>query len=439
MLKTGLFILLFICNTLFGYCQEGFVIEKGRKQAKIKFQLVSNLIIIPVELNGVELSFLLDTGVNTTVLLNLEEADSLQLRDATKIELRGLGGEEIIEAYKSEHNRMKIGRAICNELTLFLIYDEDVNFSPRLGIPVHGIIGTDFFKDFIVEINYARKFLRIHDPERFRKNLKRYTGVPLQFFQNKPYVRSKTIIEGEEIETVLLIDNGLGDALWLFNENSEIKIPEKSFEDFLGLGLLGDVTGKRSRITSFELGGHKLEQVTAAFPDSASVQGLRSFEERNGSLGGEILRRFNLVFDYSAAKMYLRKNRNFGDDFNYDMSGITLEHSGFVVVETFVKVLEPVSAFDKGEEVITHRPQLKKTFALQPAFTIVSIRKNSPAERAGLEVGDKILSVNAKPVYKYHLEDLNALFSSAEGKRIKIKVKREEEELDFEFFLEKLL
>lgn len=93
-----LLILILICSAIAGYCQEGFVIDNDRRFAKLKFRLVNNLILVPVELNGTQLSFLLDTGVNTTLLLNLEEIDSLELKNLHKVNLRGLGGEDLIVA-----------------------------------------------------------------------------------------------------------------------------------------------------------------------------------------------------------------------------------------------------------------------------------------------------------------------------------------------------
>lgn len=422
------------------FSQGKFVLKDDRKKDKIKFELINNMIILPVKINGVELSFLLDTGVSTVVILNLEEIDSLDLRNARKTSLRGLGGDEVIEAVHSENNVMEIGNTINKDLSLHLIYDESFNFSPRLGYAVHGILGYDFFKDFIVEINYERKYLKVHDPQKYRSRLRRYREVPLKFYRNKPYVELQLEIEDKQVGATLLVDNGLGDAIWLFPDKTGIfKVPQESFHDFLGLGLIGDVHGQRSRITSLSLGGHKLENVIGAFPDSTAVAGLKLFEERHGSLGAEILRRFNLVFDYGGKRMFVKKNSNFNKPFHYNMSGIVLEHRGYVVVETHeMLVSKPTWQHESVPAVVAHAPSYKK-YELQPDFQIVKIRENSPAARVGLLVGDRVVSINNKRAYKYTMEEIASLFASRDGKNIKIEVEREGKELVFRFELEELL
>lgn len=193
---------------------------------------------MPVKVNGVELSFLLDTGVNTAVLLNLDEVDSLELKNAQKILLRGLGGDEVIEAIKSRKNVVEVSNTVHRSLDVFVIYDEELNFSPRLGHAVHGILGYDFFKDLIVEINYERRFLKVYDPQKFRHKLRKYNRVPLRLYRNKPYVQASIRLEDHEVESTLLVDNGLGDGLWLFeDEEKRFRVPQRSFQDFLGLGL----------------------------------------------------------------------------------------------------------------------------------------------------------------------------------------------------------
>lgn len=435
MINRCLLILLLFGTTGISFSQENFTIKNGRKSAKIKFTLMNNLIIVPVELNDLELTFLVDTGVKTTVLLNLDEKDTLELKAAERIHLRGLGGEELIEAFRSRGNDFTMGKIKHPALTVYVINDEKINFSPRLGVPVHGIIGYDLFKDFVVEINYSRKFIRLHDPLQFDKNLRRYHKVPLDFHKDKPYLKALINIEGSETEASLLLDNGLSDALWLFPDNDKIKVPEKSFPDFLGLGLSGDVTGQRSKVQTFKIGNLLMEGVTASFPDSLSVEGLQTYEIRKGSIGSEVLRRFNVVFDYKNKNLYLRKNQWFPQPFNYDMSGVVLEHSGFIMVETYENSMDPANPGTEEDNLLVMEPAFYKKFELKPAFRIARLREDSPALIAGLQVGDEVIKVNGKNSYKMGIEDFTSLFSSEEGKLVKMEVQRAGRKLEFKFRL----
>jgi hypothetical protein len=47
--------------------------SKEVNKVKIPFQLINNLVFIPINVNGVELTFLLDSGVKETILFSLEE------------------------------------------------------------------------------------------------------------------------------------------------------------------------------------------------------------------------------------------------------------------------------------------------------------------------------------------------------------------------------
>ena len=65
-----------------------------------------------------------------------------------------------------------------------------------------------------------------------------------------------------------------------------------------------------------------------AFPDSSSIAFAKQFKDRNGSLAGNILKRFNLIVDYQKASITLKKNTFFKHPFSYNKSGIELAHNG---------------------------------------------------------------------------------------------------------------
>ena len=303
-------ILFFYGNSWLLFSQGQFFL-KDKVSEKINFEFAANLIIIPIEINGVELSFVLDTGVSKPILFNLTANDSLGLKNTKTFYLHGLGAEGKIEALKSSYNRFKIGDAVGSNQDLYVVFDTDINFTPRLGVVVHGIIGYDVFKDFVVEINYSSKYIRLHKPESFRpKTSRQWQSIPIEVHKNKPYLDAKIAIGDNSEGVKLLMDTGSSDALWLFEDIKRGIVPNDSlfFKDYLGKGLSGSVYGKRSKVKSFQLSSFNLENVNVAYPDSVSVDINKIYKERNGSLGGDILKRFNLYVDYTNKKLHFKKN-----------------------------------------------------------------------------------------------------------------------------------
>ncbi len=426
------------------YSQSGFKLIKGELKETLKFRFINNLIIIPVEVNGVELSFVLDTGVNKPILFNITSSDSLEINNVEDIYIRGLGEGDAIKAYKSRGNRFKLKHSIYNNnQELYVVLDEDINFSHRLGFPVHGIIGYDLFKDFIVEINYVKKVLKFHHPQKYKyKTCKKCTSFPLEFVLNKPYIDVKVDMEhSDNIPVKLLIDSGSSDALWLFPDpEKNIKLPSKYFEDFLGRGLSGSIYGERSRVERLHIGNFVLKQAKVAFPDSTSVKYIRHIKERNGSLGAEVLKRFNVIIDYRNKKISLKKNRYFKEPFKYNMSGIELQHNGIRFVKELESNIHGLVKDDNdphgGVKILLNE---RYKISLHPAFEIAEIRKDSPAALAGLQKGDVIISINGKPTHRHSLQEVAEMLNEEEGKRIRMLVTRNEISLKFFFKLKSIL
>lgn len=443
MRKTLTFILLFFCLSSFSYAQGKFVIQNKKKSDKIKFKLINNLIVIPVEINGVELSFLLDTGVSKPIIFNfLNVSDTLKIKDTEKIFLRGLGEGESVEALRSKNNVFKIGDAIKLNQDLYAVYNTNLNFAPRLGIPIHGILGFDLFKDLVVEINYSNKYIRITEPKSFSyKNCKKCETFNLEFYNNKPYVNAFAKINNKNIPVKLLIDSGGSDALWLFEDKDlGIVSSDKFFLDFLGHGLSGSVYGKRSKINEFHLKSFVLKKANVAYPDFTSISHAKRFKGRNGSLAGNILKRFNIIMDYKQAKLTLKKNGHFKEEFSYNKSGIELAHDGFRLVKERDNLVRDNNNLPNTDNQNKTRIvfDVRYKISLKPAYTIVELRKDSPAYKAGLKTGDIILSINGKQAYHYTLQQIMHMFFDEDGKRIKLRIDRDGKFLSYTFLLEDL-
>lgn len=418
----------------------------GSNQEKqdVRFQLVNNLIVFPLEINGKQLSFILDTGVNKTILFSLLETDSLDIKNVEKASLKGLGNGRPVEALLSRDNTFRIKNLVSQRETLYVILEDKFDLSSKMGVTIHGIIGFNMFKNVIIKIDYRNRKLTFFNPKNYtQERCRKCVTFPLTFFNNKPYIRGKVITQENPntvVDVKLLIDSGGSDALWLFeNSHENIKPPVKFFDDVLGEGLSGTIFGKRSRISKFILGPFQIQEPTVSYLDSLSSFNARRFKGRNGSLGGNILKRFKVWVDYPNKKITLKKAGSFSSGFNYNMSGITVAYSG----KKLVKEAESteVSIYSRGSNIQSSSDRVSFVtnyrYFFRPTFKIGSVVKGSPGDLAGLKPGDILLAINNKEAHEYDLQDIINLLQERNGKRIYMKIRREGKFMKFRFRLKK--
>lgn len=435
-----LFLLLQFCNV---FSQDGFKFTNNKNKIIIPFVMSNNLMVVPLKMNGVNLNFLLDTGVESTILFSLEETEAIDLKDVEKIKIKGLGIGEPIDAFKSSNNTIALNDYVDLNHELYVILNQEINFSAQLGIPVHGILGYHFFRNHLVEINpIAKKIIVYKDSNAYRKKkLKKFDEIPISIELAKPYVNAKVKINNKETFVKLLIDTGGSDALWLFENGHTINCPTIFFDDFLGRGFSGDIFGKRSRIEKVSLASIDLETPTVSFPSASSFKSVELVEGRNGSLGSGIMRRFDLIFDYPNSKLFLKKNKFFDDSFNYNMSGMEVQHNGKEIIKEEVFKTNFVEKDEKGNTVIDfdNSRNVKYKFLLKPIYEVYNVRQDSPAYLAGIRKGDIIRRLDGELSYKLKISDIIERLQSEEGKWITVEFERNGVNHKTKFQLKKLL
>lgn len=426
-IKKYIFIFASLIVTTSLFSQSLFEMDSNKKQVKIPFDLVSNLIVIPVKLNGVELSFLLDTGVRETILFNVSKVDSLVLNNAKTFTIKGANNIEVT-ALKSKSNFLEIGDLKSKAHDVYVVFNQDTNLSSYLGEEIHGILGHHLFKDFVVELSYSKRFVRVMKKRTYKKKWKRYTLVNLTFSKGKPYVLVK--IRGEKRK--LLLDTGMSDGVWMFEEDSLSTANYGYYEDFLGMSVSGEILGKRSKIEQLNFANETFMDVKVSYPDEATLpKEIKEFKERAGSIGGELLKRFTIVMDYSKAIMYLKPNSYLNDPFYYNKSGIILRQDGGAVENNNNNNKELLKNLESDNFISF----VDINYLLTPEFIVDIVREGSPADLAGLQKNDVLLEVNGLKTFHFTLKKINRHFYDEDDTLVRLKVERQGQVLSKEFLL----
>jgi hypothetical protein len=377
------------------------------RSIKLHFKSINNLIIIPVQINGSDtLHFILDTGINTSIICNLATGEELKLKYAREIQLQGLGAGTPLQAIHSFGNEINISGLKGINQDFFVLLENIFRLSEKLGYQIDGILSYSVFAPFITKIDYDKEEIIIYNPEyyRYKKSSGKNVPVPLIISTNKPFIFiNLQLPDGRVIPLKVMIDTGASNALWLDrNSMKDFEIPEGAKKTFLGSGLSGDVNGYLAEFDNMCIYGLSLKDVLVSFPDSISGEITGSGEKRNGSLGSEILRRFNVILDYPNEYISLIKNGNWGEPFSYNKCGI---------------------------ELICPYPGVN-------FFQVTQVYKGSPAEKAGIQNNDFIHSINGTSAEDMSLNEIYKLFQGRTGKKIRITTDRAGMRLKFSFKLE---
>jgi hypothetical protein len=403
----SLFLLAFFPYFLQAQQVLGFTLQQGRSRVKIPIEVNNNLVIIPVVINGqLPLKFILDTGVRTAILTEKVFSDILNLQYTRKYSVGGPGANKLIQAYVTNNVSLDLPPGVHGEGHALLVLEEDyLELRNYLGADVHGVLGYELFSRFIVTIDYERKELILSRPDKFRPKRKAQK-IKISVEDTKPYfVTTVAMTDSSSCRTKLLIDSGASHGLILEpDSNDTIRVPDNYVKSIIGRGLGGVITGKIGRISSIDLGKYDVKNVIANFPDPNSYMDTLKTSRtvaRNGAIGGEILSRFKVTFDFPREYLYLQRNAAFKKRFYYNMSGLTLKAKG-----------------SKLEN-----------------FEITDVREHSPGEGAGIKPGDLILKINGIPATSLDLNQMNAFFNLRPGKRISLDLNRNGERLKKEFRL----
>jgi len=383
----------------------GFVLPEGSRKLTVPFELNNNLIIIKVLLNNaIPLKFILDTGIRTTVLTEKTFTDLLNLTYSRKITIPGVGGVKLVDAYVTNNVTLGINGMVGRGHALIVLDEDLLQLKNYLGSSVHGILGYELFSRFVVEVNYSSKQVTFHNPSDYRKR-KRFTEFDIEVIDTKPYLMADfTLKDSTMHKGRFMLDTGASHSFLIDEKsNSKFYIPQPNIYSHLGRGLGGELFGHIARINTVSISKFSFDDVITTFPEAASYETEFIRTTRTGTIGGGILSRFHVIFDYINEKIYLKKGRSYKKPFEYNLSGLVIRAKGLRL----------------------------------NTYEIVEIRDGCAAQLAGVLPGDIILMINGEHTKELNLDKVLGLVNLKANKSVRLVVLRNGQKTKLFFKLER--
>ncbi len=386
----------------------GFELPGSSKTESIPFEYVNGFIIIDVTFNQIfPLKFIFDTGANNTIITNKELVSLFNIPFGRTFTVYGADLSTPLYAHLAKSTHLSSGELLAPDQDILVLEKDYFKFEQITGMEVHGIIGSDMFRNYEVKINYRNRTIQLYKNNTHTKKTRGFKKMDMAVQKSKPYIVCRTILEnGTELDLKLLIDTGASTAMLLDTKSdSSLTLPSQIIPGNLGFGMGGVMEGYVGRVPFLGIGDKQLQNVVCHFQEITPLSDSLSIIFRHGLIGNHILDRFDVIFDYPDQKFYLKPTRKWKRQFSFDKSGIR-----------FISV---------GME--------------QKTLYVNSVIKGSPADLIGVKTGDVIVKINGKPRFLLTYDHITRIFRSKTGKKIKLKVMRGQELLKYEFQLKDLI
>ena len=303
---------------------------------------------------------LFDSGASSS-LLSTRLVRELGLAERGRRVTFGLGATAV-QASAYEGITVTLGRAEIAVPTVLTWNDIDL---PMLGKErADGIIGADLLQARVVEIDWQDEVVLAWDSSTVVPQRTGDEVLRLDVVQSLPVVSMRVHTRDVADSLALVVDYGSSGSMILDGSTEIARRLSPALRDLRTrrvIGVGGSVDGPEGRLDSLTAGRHVLRS-PLAFLDTAGVRAV-SLARADGLLGTELLRRFRLVLDYAGGRAILRPTRRLQAPFCRNVSGICFERTlGTSTVR--ITYLEP----------------------------------RTPAARAGLALGDELLTLDGVPV-----------------------------------------
>ena len=261
-------------------------------------------ILLPAHVNGKgPFDFVLDTGASMSIMT--EELASVI----------GIEGTEIKEGLGSAGRKIEVPLGKVDSISIGEIRVEDVRVGILKEYPKcvgsHGALGYNFFKDFVLTIDYRRNLLTFTSPadKRHHGRLPR-TNTPLRLARpDRPIPLVDVLINTRETYQFIL-DTGASQTIVSPELAQQMNITDTKPDLIIGAG--GATKSSFGILKSLSIGKASLKNITVIVADIFSALGEAAEAKFDGILGFNFLSNFLLEIDYPNRNLRFKEQPNAG-------------------------------------------------------------------------------------------------------------------------------
>ncbi len=358
----------------------------GTREATVPAEVYAAHIFVPVRVNRGETTwFVLDTGASETVISKpVAEKTGLAFQWETGTE--GVTGSTLVSTAKNVLLQLPGVEVPTSSVAVV-----DLSFMQQtLGRSVDGLLGYDVISHFVVQLDYEHHRVTFHDPATFIPD-RGSAALAIALFRDVPQVATRILLPGRgPVEIKCLIDSGAGSLILAPSFVSANRVLESvgKTTTVSDLHFGGESKELAARIGWVQFGPYVLRQPVTIMPRHA--RGLLTSPDVDGLIGGEILSRFTIAFDYQNQRILFKPVGHFTDPFRADASGLSLR---------------------------------VKSAASGP-IEIDNVASDSRAATAGLQKGDVITAIDGHSASEFDLDRVRKMFQQS-GRDIRLTIERE--------------
>jgi len=257
--------------------------------------------MVPVRVDGSNsLSLLLDTGYGIT-MLHPDHVEAFGLKRTGRITIVGIAGEEPAGVF--EGPTFDFSGTTWKPRRVAALSSDNQSRSRRRD----GILGSGFFRRFVVEIDSVSKTIALHEPDVYKYS-GRGESLTIVFKGSTPIIEARLRLpNGVEVKEQFEIDTGCDSALCIgkhFVEAHQLVAPDGT-QSGGRRGVGGSTRVREGHLPQLALGKIVVEKPSASF----FLEGSPVDAPLAGHIGWDLLRNFKVIFDYSRKQMILEPKR----------------------------------------------------------------------------------------------------------------------------------